>query len=898
MASKHPGQPSKPPRKHQSTPKPKQKEKDPVQVYCRLRPLKQDENESCAEVKPPSILQLTPPECSIAYKSGNFNPTQHHFKFVFDGKTSQKCVFDDIAYPLVSNLVLGRNGLLFAYGVTNSGKTYTMTGEQDQPGILPRVMDVLFNTITEVQAPKHVFQPDATNGYKIIPEEEAKLISVQRKPRKISPRAKLETPDYGDLLRVSDGRKVDGIDEDSSYAIFISYVEIYNNFIYDLLEENGDSLHPKPPQSRNIREDTSHNMYVSGCIEVEVKSAEEAFEVLLQGQRKRRVAHTQLNHDSSRSHAVFNIRLVQAPLDPSGAQVLQDDSQITVSQLSLVDLAGSERTHRTCNEGNRVMEAGRINQSLMTLRKCMETLRENQRNGTNKIVPYRDSKLTVLFKNYFDGEGMVRMIVCVSPRAEDYDESIHVMNFAEVTQEVKIDRPAPKKSDIGLAPGRRRANMIYRTVVAPRTPHPYELALGVLCIQEYLSEDNPEASCRELREFLEKRLKTRPQLIADQAKKTSLFREALISTEKELNELRSKCQEIHSLKSSKEKAQQELTRLKGVITAQNKEIAQLNGSIQSFKMELEEKEKEKIRLNNQLTKAIQKNDHLLRESSNYKAQLEVKAHDINTQVTRSAKMTRELEGQVQRERAKFERLAKAKEQTEMECQAKEEKIAQVRDFLHACNSPLREARLDAARSRGNTPLKTSNKENKTEEGTAPLYTKGKAQRKRSLSENWLEHKPTDCVENNDILQPRFKKKKTVTNPKPKHFKSQNVDKYVLKHQEQDPSGDVKTELYKGDILFTRTGGASVKFTDIEKLDHVSPKPSRRITRSLSMKNMSSSSISTVDTDSLHDALMEEEERTDVEGRCAICIEGKPGGTAPALSHISLTRSPQPSSSRH
>ena len=169
----------------------------------------------------------------------------------------------------------------------------------------------------------------------------------------------------------------------------------------------------------------------------------------------------------------------------------------------------------------------------------------------------------------------------------------------------------------------------------------------------------------------------------------------------------------------------------------------------------------------------------------------------------------------------------------------------------------------------------------------------------------------DCVENDDLLQPHFKKKKTVTNPKPKHFKAKvgegggereggrekdyfnsyfkiayclyylslfsslslKIDKYVLKHQEQVRGGEVKTELYKGDILFTRTGGASVKFTDIEKLDHVSPKPSRRVTRSMSMKNLSSSSVSSGDTDSIHNAMMgrdEEEEGeeqwTDVETR--------------------------------
>ena len=95
-----------------------------------------------------------------------------------------------------------------------------------------------------------------------------------------------------------------------------------------------------------------------------------------------------------------------------------------MSQLSLVDLAGSERTKRTHNQGDRLKEASSINQSLMTLRTCIQALRENQKSGGNKMVPYRDSRLTHLFKNHFDGEGRVRMIVCINPKAVEYDETI------------------------------------------------------------------------------------------------------------------------------------------------------------------------------------------------------------------------------------------------------------------------------------------------------------------------------------------------------------------------------------------------------------------------------------------------------------------------------------------
>lgn len=104
--------------------------------------------------------------------------------------------------------------------------------------------------------------------------------------------------------------------------------------------------------------------------------------------------------------------------------------------------------------------SGNINNSLMTLRACLEILRENQINGTNKLVPYRESKLTHLFKNFFDGGCIVKVIVCINPRTDDYDENIHVMKFAEMSQEVQIANPTPSRNITNLPSGRRRANQV------------------------------------------------------------------------------------------------------------------------------------------------------------------------------------------------------------------------------------------------------------------------------------------------------------------------------------------------------------------------------------------------------------------------------------------------------
>ena len=178
-------------------------------------------------------------------------------------------------------------------------------------------------------------------------------------------------------------------------------------------------------ESKFLKEDTKGAMYIKDVVEIEVKSTEEALELMHRAQKRRVVASTDLNAESSRSHSIFTIRIVQATYDStSDNYTSKAKASIHVSQLSLVDLAGSERTKRTKNTGSRLKEAGNINSSLMALRNCMEALKENLASTTKKIVPFRDSKLTMLFKNYFEGNGKIKMVLCINPSSQEFDETI------------------------------------------------------------------------------------------------------------------------------------------------------------------------------------------------------------------------------------------------------------------------------------------------------------------------------------------------------------------------------------------------------------------------------------------------------------------------------------------
>uniref|UniRef100_A0A8D2MPY5 Kinesin-like protein n=1 Tax=Zonotrichia albicollis TaxID=44394 RepID=A0A8D2MPY5_ZONAL len=487
------------------------------------------------------------------------------------------------------------------YGVTGSGKTHTMTGSPGDGGLLPRCLAMIFNSIGPFQAKRFVSASPQPQIHGFLLQTCPWRAWMREKTPQQGPCSKRPDPEFADMIAVQDHCRAQEVDEDNVYGVFVSYIEIYNNYIYDLLEEAPcDSIKPKPPQSKILREDQNHNMYVTGCTEVEVKSTEEAFEVFWRGQKKRRIANTQLNRESSRSHSVFIIKLAQAPLDADGDNVLQEKEQITLSQLSLVDLAGSERTNRTKAEGNRLREAGNINQSLMTLRTCIEVLRENQLYGTNKMVPYRDSKLTHLFKNYFDGEGKVRMIVCVNPKAEDYEESLQVMRFAEMTQEVEVEPSA--------------AELFFQSF--PPLPS---------C---ELLDINDDQTLPKLIEALEQRHKMRQMLTEEFAKSVLAFKTML--------------QEFDSSVASKENyIQGKLAEKEKTITGQKTELERLEKKIKTLEYKIEILEK---------TATIYEED-----KRNLQQELESKSQKLQRQASDKRRLEARLQGMVAETSLKWEK---------------------------------------------------------------------------------------------------------------------------------------------------------------------------------------------------------------------------------------------------
>ncbi|KAM9125082.1 kinesin-like protein KIF23 isoform 3-T4 [Pangshura tecta] len=833
--------------------------KDPVGVYCRVRPLSAQDQECCIEVISETTVQIHPPDGYRIFRNGEYREMQYTFKEVFGTLVTQKALFDVVARPLVEDLIHGKNGLLFTYGVTGSGKTHTMTGSPGDGGLLPRCLDMIFNSIGPFQAKRFVFKVDDKNGVDVQCEVDALLERQKRDAMPIpkTPSGKRQIdPEFADMISVRDHCKVEEVEEDNVYSVFVSYIEIYNNYIYDLLEEIPfDPIKPKPPQSKVLREDQNHNMYVIGCTEVEVKSTEEAFEVFWRGQKKRRIANTQLNRESSRSHSVFMIKLAQAPLDADGDNVLQEREQITLSQLSLVDLAGSERTNRTKAEGNRLREAGNINQSLMTLRTCIEVLRENQMYGTNKMVPYRDSKLTHLFKNYFDGEGKVRMIVCVNPKAEDYEESLQVMRFAEMTQEVEVARPVDKPL-FGLTPGRRFRNQAFKDELSrkleirggPISGETEEQSAAEMLLQNFpplpsceLLDVNDDQTLPRLIEVLEKRHRMRQMLSEEFTKNVLAFKTML--------------QEFDSSIVSKENyAQGKLTEKEKIIAGQKMEIERLEKKTKTLEYKIEILEK---------TTTIYEED-----KRNLQQELESKSQKLQRQASDKRRLEARLQGMVTETTMKWEKECErrvAAKQLEMQNKlwVKDEKLKQLKAIVTEPKNekperPSREKDREKAFQRSVSPPPAP---------TAPPV-RLRHRRSRSAGERWVDHKPPSNVPTETVMQPHVPHAITVAAANEKALAK--CDKYMLTHQELASDGEIETKLIKGDVYRTRGGGQAVQFTDIETLKQESP---------TGRKRRSSPSSPTPPEDAA------ESEWTDVETRCSVAVEMRAGSNlGPGYQH--------------
>lgn len=691
--------------------------------------------------------------------------------------------------------------------MTSSGKTHTITGTPLNCGILPRTLDVIFNTLdkNELQSLQYVFKPDSQNGFDIISTPDAILQLQNEYPYPATPlkptmrdartpRSAKKNEMYEWENRVREVAFVNKINCDNNYAVFVSYVEIYNNYIYDLLDDSSEQFRSnglRQPRSKNLREDCKKKVYVNGVSEVEVKSANDAFELFIKGIRRRRIGTTSLNNESSRSHSVFTIRLVQAPLDLNGAEVIENKNYIHVSQLSIVDLAGCERTSRTQATGNRLKEAGNINNSLMSLRNCFDILRENQKFNSNKVVPYRDSKLTHLFKSFFEGDGKVKMVICVSPGLEDYEETLQVAKFAEVSQEITTVKSLAFnfqkhiKADINLAP---------------------------------LVSNGPEFPSRFLEDPEDSNII--PEWI-------DCLQQQHVNTEKNIA---LSLQNQMNVRSAIAHLQQEHMLLK-----QQNSVALMD--LEARENQLKEFENKFVQLERMQEGLKRRVQELERENSSLSSQVAQKDSAYNQLKVETMKLrgdvTQKLENEKDRLKKCFFLLLQSKELElqRQKCINKDKmnlvkKILSTEDEEFFASLGLGSSNEKPTKTPESKPAhvspKTEPKQYSATSGAPPVAN---PRHRRSLStgnEKWIDHRPAGTLDLGTVLQPQIKNRKSVSNLKVTDFVNNSASKYAITHHEAMVGGKIETQVFKGEVIPSATGGAQIIFNDVETLKQASP----------------------------------------------------------------------------
>ena len=318
------------------------------------------------------------------------------YKFTFDTvlppQVKQQEMYQTCAKSVVLSTVEGYNGTVLAYGQTGSGKTHTMQGtvqtsRSGERGIIPRAVDDIFSYIRN--------NGGASGGFENLSKK---------------------------------------------YLVRVSYLQIYNEQISDLLKPDRSNL--------AIREEKKRGLFVEGLSEWVVRSPGEAMSLVHEGAARRATGATRINELSSRSHAIFIIttescELSQEPVSPAKASPMggrgyaAKPKKVQVGKLNLVDLAGSERVNVTGAAGKRLEECKMINQSLSALGKVISCL--TGPSGPQKHIPYRDSKLTRILQDSLGGNCKTTMIATVSPLPSSYAESLSTLKFAHRAKYIRND---------------------------------------------------------------------------------------------------------------------------------------------------------------------------------------------------------------------------------------------------------------------------------------------------------------------------------------------------------------------------------------------------------------------------------------------------------------------------
>jgi kinesin family protein 6/9 len=357
--------------------------KSNIETYLRIKPPKniEDSPELLYEIKSSNFLELKiPDEMRKGYVNNLKRTYEFKFNGIFDKNSQQEEIFNNIGQKVIKNSLQGYNNTVFCYGQTGSGKTFTMCGSKiwKERGIIPRILIELFKQIRNIK--------------------------------------------------------------NYSYEIFISYLEIYNENAYDLLDRHHSEIEIENWRKIIVYEDNCSNIMLKNLSMIKVENEQQALDLLMTGNFIRHVSSTPMNMASSRSHAIFSCVLEGRELN---SEVMR------VSKINLVDLAGSERMRTTLYDSSTVNETKYINLSLSFLEQVILALNEKS-NGSRTHIPYRNSLMTTILKDSLGGNCKTILIANVSSDEDSLEETISTMRFAARCAKVENEISVNEHMDLNI----------------------------------------------------------------------------------------------------------------------------------------------------------------------------------------------------------------------------------------------------------------------------------------------------------------------------------------------------------------------------------------------------------------------------------------------------------------
>lgn len=364
---------------------------------------------------------------------------EKHFTFsnIFKAETPQALIYNQCIHAAIDS---EENLTVLTYGTSGSGKTFTLMGggEQSKPGIIPRAIQHVFTKYGKNICDNPGIK--VSRGNVVILEDES--IQTEKRLRRSTLASAGPLPDHYEHTINNIQKEHEfpiNTAENDLVFIWISFAEIYNENVYDLLSANTDK--PLTNQANSNNKETAAtlakrkalaiisndgNAFIKDLTTVNVCNSADAYRLLTSGQKRVTYASTNINTNSSRSHCIFVIDVIR----------FKNNGEIINTTYKFCDLAGSERLKKTDNIGNRLKEAQNINNSLMVLGRCLDAVYQK-----NAIIPFRDSKLTTLLQAPLFGKEKITMIVNMMPTADFYEENINVLNFASKARQIVYKAP-------------------------------------------------------------------------------------------------------------------------------------------------------------------------------------------------------------------------------------------------------------------------------------------------------------------------------------------------------------------------------------------------------------------------------------------------------------------------